>query len=192
VPGGLLVTRSIDRAVGPDSPARTETPDGRESGAPAGPDRREVILDAVTFAAERFMAGDPIDIALPEVLRRIGTASGAGRVVLIERVRGEDGSHMRPRAEWDAEGVLPLAATDDLRGVPYFARWERELAAGHLVAGRLRAMPDDERVLLEADGVGSIVVTPLTAPRGLRGHGGYDDAHEERQWTGPELDALRA
>jgi len=65
---------------------------------PAGPDRREVILDAVTFAAERFMAGDPLDAALPEVLHRVGSASGAGRVVLIERIEGDDGSHMRRRA----------------------------------------------------------------------------------------------
>jgi signal transduction histidine kinase len=138
------------------------------------------------------MAGDPLDDALPEVLRRIGSASGAGRAVLIERIEGDDGSHMRRRAEWDADGVLPLAVPADPRGLRYFRRWERELSAGHLVAGHLRELPAEERVLLEADGVGSIVVTPITSGGRWWGHVGYDDSHQERDWTGPELDALRA
>ncbi len=155
-------------------------------------DRREVILDAVTFAAERFLAGDPVDDALPEVLRRMGEASGAGRVVLVERVTGEDGSHMRPRSEWDRVGVAALAIGPDPIGLRYFPRWERELSAGRLVTGHTQDMPDDERVLLEADRVGSIVVTPITVGGRWWGHVGYDDAHSERVWTGPELDALRA
>ena len=120
---------------------------------------------------------------------RIGSASGAGRVVLIERIEGDDGSHMRRRAEWDAEGVLPLAVPDDPRGLRYFRRWERELSAGHLVAGHLRELPAEERVLLEADGVGSIVVTPITVAAG----GGATSATTTptRSATGPDRSSTR-
>ncbi len=159
---------------------------------PLAVDRREVILDAVTFAAERFLAGDSLEGALPEVLRRIGEASGAGRVVLIERIAADDGAHMLWRGEWDADGVARLLVPPDPRGLPYFPRWERELSCGRLVAGRTSDMPDDERIPLAADKVGSIVVTPITVNGRWWGHVGYDDAHEERVWTGPELDALRA
>ncbi len=146
----------------------------------------------MTFAAERFLAGDPLDDGLPEVLARLGTAAGAGRVALIERIVGDDGSHMRPWAEWDGPGVHALVATPDPRGLLYFPRWERELAAGRLVAGRIGEMPDDERVLLAADRVGSIVVTPIRVAGRWWGHVGYDDADPDRIWTAPELDALRA
>src|SRR5262249_46623099 len=146
----------------------------------------------VTFAAERFLAGDDLDAALPEVLARIGDASGAGRVVLIERLDAADGSFMRRRGEWDAPGVRPLVDAPDPRGYRYFRRWAAELGAGRLVAGRVRDLPDEERIPLQLDHVGSIVVTPITVGSRWWGHVGYDDARDDRVWTDPELDALRA
>ena len=158
----------------------------------AAVDRRQVILDAVTFAAERFLAGDPLDAALPEVLGRIGSASGAGRVVLIQRATETDGTFMRRRAEWDAPGVAPLATPPDPRGYRYFARWADELAAGHLVAGGVGELPDDEAIPLARDHVGSIVITPISVSGSWWGHVGYDDVRPDREWTAAELDALRA
>jgi signal transduction histidine kinase len=178
------VTTQLDRVAGDVEPIA--------HGSGAAVDRREVILDALTFAAERFLAGDPLDVALPEVLARIGPATGAGRVVLIERVTDGDGSFMRPRAEWDAPGVEPLVTPPDPRGYPYFPRWAAELSAGRAVFGRMGDLPDEERVPLERDGVGAIVVTPITVGGRWWGHVGYDDARPDRRWTGPELDALRA
>jgi signal transduction histidine kinase len=168
--------------------------DDRSAAAPmdAALDRRQVILDAVTFAAERFLAGDPLDAALPEVLGRIGSASGAGRVVLIQRATQTDGTFMRRRAEWDAPGVAPLVTPPDARGYRYFVRWADELAAGHLVAGRVGDLPDDEAIPLARDHVGSIVITPISVAGRWWGHVGYDDARPDRVWTAAELDALRA
>jgi signal transduction histidine kinase len=176
------VTTEVDRRAAHDRPA--------DAGQVV--DRREVILDAVTFAAERFLAGDPLDVALPEVLARIGAASDAGRVVLIERIAAADGGFMHRRAEWDAPGVRPLVTPPDPRGYPYFGRWATELAAGRPVIGRVRDLPDEERLPLETDAVGSIVVTPVFVTGRWWGHVGYDDARPDREWTGPELDALRA
>jgi signal transduction histidine kinase len=155
-------------------------------------DRRDLILDAVTFAAERFLAGDPLDVALPEVLGRIGAAADAGRVVLIERVTAPDGVFMHRRAEWDSRGVAPLVTPPDPRGYRYFPRWAEALAAGRPVIGRVRDLPAAERIPLEADAVGSIVVTPVSVSGRWWGHVGYDDARPDRIWSGPELDALRA
>jgi signal transduction histidine kinase len=178
------VTTEVDRRATANRPVSVEPA--------AGVDRREVILDAVTFAAERFLALDSLDAALPEVLGRIGAASGAGRVVLIEGVAAPDGTFMHRRAEWDAPGVSPLVTPADPRGYRYFPRWAAELAAGRPVIGRVRDLPDDERVPLEADAVGSIVVTPVSVAGRWWGHVGYDDASPDRVWTVPELDALRA
>jgi signal transduction histidine kinase len=178
------LTTQIDHVAAADRSAATAID--------AAIDRRQVILDAVTFAAERFLAGDPLDAALPEVLGRIGSASGAGRVVLIQRVTETDGTFMRRRAEWDAPGVAPLVTPPDPRGYRYFARWAEELAAGHLVAGRVGDLPDDEAIPLARDHVGSIVITPISVAGRWWGHVGYDDARPDRDWTAAELDALRA
>jgi signal transduction histidine kinase len=155
-------------------------------------ERRKDILDAVAFAAGRFLAGDSFDDALSDVLARLGEASGASRVVLTERITRSDRSYMRPRAEWDANGVRPLVLPADSEGYEYFQRWETELAAGRLVAGRIADFPPDEQIPLAADSVGSIVVMPITAGDRWWGHVGYDDASRDREWSGPEIDALRA
>jgi len=155
-------------------------------------ERREAILDAVSFAAERFMRGDSFDRALDETLERLGLATGAGRVVLVEQRPGISGVHMSPRAEWDAANVRPLVVAPDPLGYAYFPRWQTELSAGRLVAGHVRHFPDQERVPLELDGVRSIVVTPVFVSGRWWGHVGYDDSRRERQWSDSEIDALRA
>jgi signal transduction histidine kinase len=184
--------RTAEPGAGPSGLGGGARPSADREDILEGIARREAILDAVTFAAERFLRGDPLEVAVPEVLRRIGNASGAGRVVLIERVDRPDGAHMRLRGEWDAPGVRPLVAAPDPDGYRYFPRWERDLGAGRLVAGRIRDMPDDERAALELDAVGSIVVTPIVVSGRWWGHVGYDDRRVERIWSGPEVDALRA
>ena len=61
-----------------------------------------------------------------EMLARIGEASGAGRVVLIQRNGDRDNAFMQRRAEWDAPGVAPLVTPPDGRGYRYFPRWAKE------------------------------------------------------------------
>jgi len=154
--------------------------------------RREDILEAIAYAADRFLRGDSLDDALADVLARLGEASAASRVVLTQRVTLGGKSHMRPRGEWDAEGVRPLVLPTGTDGYEYFARWETELAAGRLVMGRISEFPPDEQGPLAADSVGSIVVMPIAAGDTWWGHVGYDDARVDRVWTGREIDALRA
>jgi signal transduction histidine kinase len=101
-------------------------------------------------------------------------------------------SYRRPRAEWDGQGVRPLILPPGSDGYPYFQRWETELAAGRLVAGRISDFPADEQIPLEADSVGSIVVMPIASGDTWWGHVGYDDARRDRIWSGPETEALRA
>ena len=161
--------------------------------APLAPhERPEAILAAVAFVAERFLRGDALEGAYPEVLKHLGEAAGASRVVLIERIEEPDGSFMTKRGEWDAPGIAPLAPPPDPRGYRYFPRWERELAAGRAVAGRPQDHPDDERIPLEEDGVGTIIVTPITVGSRWWGHVGYDDQRPDRTWLPAEIDALRA
>lgn len=155
-------------------------------------DRPEAILAAVAFVAERFLRGDALEGAYTDVLQHLGEASGASRVVLIERIEDPDGAFMTKRGEWDAPGIPPLAPPPDPRGYRYFPRWERELAAGHSVAGRPQDHPDDERIPLEEDGVGTIIVTPITVGNRWWGHVGYDDRQPDRPWLPAEIDALRA
>jgi len=154
--------------------------------------RRRDILEAIALAAGRFLQGDSLDDALADVLAWLGEASAASRVVLTERVTHGTHSYMRPRGEWDADGVLPLALPTGTDGYEYFPRWEVELGAGRPVAGLITAFPENERIPLAADSVGSIVVMPIRAGDTWWGHVGFDDARADRVWSGPEIEALRA
>jgi signal transduction histidine kinase len=164
----------------------------RTSRAQEAVERREAILDAVSFAAERFMRGDSFDQALDDALERLGLATGVSRIVLVEQRPGPGGPHMAPRAEWDALNVRPLVLAEGSLGYTYFPRWLKELSEGRLVAGHVRDFPESERTPLELDGVRSIVVTPVFVGGRWWGHVGYDDGRREREWGDSEIDALRA
>ena len=154
---------------------------------------RDAILESVAHAGERFMRGEPVDEVVDEIIGRLGKATRTSRVVLVERRRGADGSNrMLARHAWAARGVPPLAASPDNGGFHYFPRWERELAAGRFIAGNVAAFPDDERRLLQADEVRSIVVAPVAVGGHWWGHLGFDDSRSERTWSALETDALRA
>ena len=63
--------------------------------------RRDLVLQAIGFAAERFLKSDDWAAALPDVLERLGTASSAGRVYVFENVPLEDGRlGMRLYRQW--------------------------------------------------------------------------------------------
>ena len=157
---------------------------------------RDAMLQAVSYAAQRFLSGEPLDQTIPRVLERLGVAANVGSVYSFSARRGDTGEYtVCLRHEWSAPGVP--ASTSAMR-TPFrlatvgLGRWEELLARGEVVRGHLRDLPDSERALLEGHGVRSLAVVPMIASGEWHGYLGFSMYDRERDWSAGEVSALKA
>ena len=160
--------------------------------------RRDAILEAVRFAAERFLS-EVVgwEQSIREVLKRLGEAAGASRVYVFENFSGEDGElWSRQRYEWVITGVSSQMDNPRMQAIPYratgFGRWVELLGRGEPVHGHTREFPDSEQAVLREQGVFSILIVPIFVEGKWWGFIGFDECFEEREWSTAEVGALGA
>jgi PAS domain S-box-containing protein len=155
--------------------------------------QQDEILEAVAFAAERFLRASDWLEAAQDVLARLGAAAGAGRAYVVRADRDERGAVQGStwEAEWCAPGIAPLLHDSITASAPWFPRWRDLLAAGQAVQGDVEEFPDDERRVLSSHGVVSVLALPVLVHDRWWGSIGLDDERPGRGWHGPALDALR-
>jgi PAS domain S-box-containing protein len=171
--------------------------------------RHDAILDAVSFAAERFLSSPSgWERDIEEVLERLGEAAETSRVYIFKNHTGEDGKLWNIQFhKWQMPGVSPgLPAGPDgswITDFPYrddgtgrwadFGRWEEVLSRGDPVYGNTREFPESERPFLrDTLGILSMILVPIFVEEEWWGFIGFDDCTEERDWSVTEIDALKA
>ena len=159
--------------------------------------RRERVLQAVNYAAEKFLGASAWEDEIPGVLRQLGEATGASRVYIFKNttdpVTGE--VLMNQVHEWTATRTPQQIDNPALQALPYSRaapRWQEILSAGRVVAGTVRTFPAIERAYLEPQGVLSLVEAPIFAGWRWWGFIGMDYCTEENLWSPAELDAVPA
>ncbi|MDD3857025.1 MAG: PAS domain S-box protein [Methanoculleus sp.] len=158
--------------------------------------RHDAIMNAVNFAADRFLKEANWKRLMREVLERFGRATDVSRVYIFEN--GTDPATGKvvcsQRWEWNAEGVAAGIDSPELRNVPYdvIPRWYEELAAGRPIVGPVRTFPDTERAHLEPRRIQSVAVVPIFVHQQWWGFIGFDESRRERTWSPAEIDALQA
>jgi PAS domain S-box-containing protein len=159
--------------------------------------RREAVLEAMSFAAEKFLQAASWEEDIQEILARLGQAMQASRVYIFENFRGtDDAIFTRQRYEWVAPGVAPEIDNPELQAFPWraagYGRWEDTLGQGGLIIGHVREFPPCEQAFLADQGIKSIVVVPIFEGPYWWGMVGFDECRREREWTFSEIEALRA
>ena len=161
--------------------------------------RRDAILEAVRFAAERFLSETVgWEQSIRAVLKRLGEATGASRVYVFENFVGEDGELWgSQRYEWVATGVsAQMDGNPLMRAIPYraagYGRWTELLGRGEPVYGQTREFPQSEQPELREQGILSILIVPIFVEGKWWGQIGFDDCSEEREWSTAEVGALGA
>jgi PAS domain S-box-containing protein len=156
--------------------------------------RRDAILEAVAFAAEKLLTAPEWEQSIDDVLAQLGAATAVSRVYIVPT--GQEGSEAGSVSmhQWTAPGVPPRAAVacnrsylEDLG----LARWEDVLRGGGSVEGPLRSFPANEQVGLAAQSVRSLVTVPIFVGSAWWGFIGFDDCHEERTWPGSAVEVLK-
>ncbi|MGZ4149375.1 MAG: PAS domain-containing protein, partial [Actinomycetota bacterium] len=160
--------------------------------------RRDAILQATGFAAERFLRSASWREGLEEILARLARAGGAERAAVWEKRVDEDGTVRTSLIGcWDAQGH-ELADDGATRDVPWdeagFGRWTGILERGEVLQGLIADMPASERSYFEARDPGqrSVLAAPVFADDEWWGYIGFDHCGDARIWHQAELDAIVA
>ncbi len=158
--------------------------------------RRDAILEAVAFAATRFLTAESWEECIPDVLERLGRAANVSRAYIFENEPGPEGELlMSQRFEWAAPGTASQIANPALQQLPYRAggllRWEERLRQGKPVVDFLEWLPRTRSGGLAPQGVRSIAAVPLTVGETWWGFIGFEDRQPERVWEKAEIDVLK-
>lgn len=159
--------------------------------------RRDRILKAVTYAAERFLQIAPLESGIQDSLARLGYATDASRVYLSENYLDPEGKLLcNRRNEWISHDIgsqlnNPVVNNLSLRKNG-LGRWINLLSQGKSIHGLVRNLPVEEQPLLSEQKILSFIITPVFAGKDWWGFIGFDDCRLERQWSAVEIDALRA
>jgi PAS domain S-box-containing protein len=158
--------------------------------------RRDAILEAVSFAAQRLLLAADWKEAIQSVLARLGEATAVSRVHIFENHRGRNGELLTSqRFEWVAPGIASDINNPKLQGFPWEAgglgNWATTFRQGEVIQFRVSDLPPQQRALLP-QGIRSLIEIPLFAGSECWGSIGFHDCIDERQWSSPEMEALRA
>lgn len=158
--------------------------------------RRDRILESVRFAAQKFMQTSRWQDTNGPVLAKIGQAADACRAYIFENHLDDAGRLcMSRRYEW-TQGADSLQLIPNLQSLPYkdagFGHWVTVLGNNEILSGPVAQMGFAERAVFEPMGVRSLIAIPVFVEGAWWGFLGLDDCVQEREWTEPEKDSLRA
>ena len=192
VAGGNLATRAVvDR--------------GDELGSLAGSinsmteslRRRDLILESMRFAAQKFLSTSRWETVVKEVLAKIGEADDASRVhVLQKEVLAGGKIKLRQICEWESP-TCPQAAGEARQNTLVMLGTDLgvllpPLEQGHTLTQVPDGLPDAAWQLIKARRIKAFIVIPIMAEGVWWGVLSLVDCLREREWTDSEKDSFRA
>lgn len=156
--------------------------------------RRDAILLAVSYAAERFLGNEPLEAVLTDVLERLGKAAEASGATVLEFVDDHElGARLVPRYSWTAAGaesVFEYAGEGFQYAGTDFEHLYPVLERGSPVVARIDELPTGLQSLLPDD-MRAFAVLPIFAGGQLVGVIGVSQRGHQREWAESELSALK-
>ena len=134
-----------------------------------------------------------MDLGIQTSLEGIGRFTGADRAYVF--LLREDPSLMDNTHEWCAEGIEPQI--ENLQNLPcsIFPWLMERFALGETIrAPRVADFPEEaraEREILQAQGIRSVILSPLIHRMELIGFIGFDAVRHETNWTEDHVELLR-
>ena len=152
---------------------------------------RESILEAISFAAEKFLTNSHWVPFIHEVLGRLGKAVAVNRVSLFENCYQDDTPLFTfQRYEWiSQEQILHLG---HLRISYPFGVWEKQLQKGQPIYGLVKTLPETEVAHYGLQETLSVAMVPIFVGKQWWGFIRYDNCMEEKEWSFIVVDALKA
>jgi diguanylate cyclase (GGDEF)-like protein len=157
---------------------------------------RDVIMQAVNYAAEVFLLHADWESRIDGVLNRLGEATQADKVCMYRNVsREENGIHAVLHANW-VQNHNPINFPDprdlDCASSEFFnSRWKQILSEGEVVFGLSKDFLLEEKQELEKRHILSIAIIPVFSDQVLWGFLIFEFHCIEKRWTREEVESLR-
>ncbi len=178
-----LVLAHVQRAQREIARARQQQEQAKEH-----QQNRERYLKALV-ELERLLLADHRGQALGEVLPLLGDATRADRIYLCQCYPDQSEYYANLLAEWCASGVAGQINNPARTDVPLsknFPRWIQELGDSKFIVGQVSTFPEEEKRLLETQGIFSLFILPLVIEGELWGYLALESRRAPRQWSAEE------
>jgi PAS domain S-box-containing protein len=157
--------------------------------------RLDAILEAVNFAAERFLRASMSDRHIREVLEHLGRATGAKRAYIFSNTKGHADTLMSLRYEWTREGYPRLIGNLGLQNLSYHCTGLGGmidlLSEGGTVQSTSCIFPSETEDNDEKPGSTAILIVPIFVDMSWWGFIGLEGINNA-VWPDAEIKALRA
>jgi len=159
--------------------------------------RRDALLEALSYAAGSFLQADSLEQVIPPSLKRLGEAAAVSRAYLFQNEEAADGDLLTSlRFEWCAPGVASQQDNPLLHHISYraigFTRWVDILTCGEIISGYVKDLPEAEKQILSDQDIVALIVVPVFVERRWWGFVGFERCDSEYVWSEAEVEALRA
>jgi len=156
---------------------------------------KDKLLEAVSFAAARFLESKNWRQEIDPVLQYIGESAKVSRVYIFQNFWDEQGKiFMSQKYEWVADGIEAQIDNPVLQKLYYEENSLKMivdvLSKGEVIKGLVKNLPDNEREVLAMQGIISIYLTPIFCSAKWWGFIGYDECGFERVWNQNEIQLL--
>ena len=165
-------------------------------GAAASARRHEAIREMVAISAEELLRTADLQQSLPKVIERLGKATGADRVHIIEIDAGTAPEHspVVQHYVWSAPGVSSSINYEEIKNPMAevgLKSWVPRLARGETVVGNTRDFEPAARTLFERGNVKSVMAVPVFVDGHWWGLIAFDECGFERHWGPAEIDTFK-
>ncbi|WP_026472911.1 PAS domain S-box protein [Alkaliflexus imshenetskii] len=175
------ISRDITERVKVESKLREQS-DALEMGL-----KQQALLSDIALELNQL---DTFGSKINKVIKAVGKHIDASRVYIFEDL--PDGSATSNAYEWCNTGITPQI--NDLQNVPYENLPSfKELIdkEGCLYSENILELPHDIQMVLEPQGIKSIIIYPLYVQTRFFGFIGYDECMRYKKWVKSELELLR-
>jgi len=157
---------------------------------------RERYLAALAEVQHRLLALKSDENYYKSILEILGQSAGASHVWVFENSYDVNGNLLlNQRAQWFTCGSKCGCYNLKKPNFPYeecLLRWSKKLTRGETIMGLVRDFPLPERLLLEKQGILSLLALPLTIKDQFFGCIVLENCTEEQVWSASAVDLLRA
>ncbi|PTN38736.1 PAS domain S-box protein [Desulfonatronum sp. SC1] len=175
-------------AVGRDITVRKQDEDALQ--------QRDLLLELAATTALKLLRSSSPDQSFPSILTQLGLRTNTDRVYIFKNHQNESTGKLFSSQilEWSRTDVTPQIDNPMLQNVPLCdltPRWVREMNAGNSIMGFVQDFPEQERLILEAQEIQSLLVVPIQVDGRFWGFLGFDSVRTPRIWSAAEESVLR-
>lgn len=148
--------------------------------------RNQTSAEALATALHISHLAESTDDAINQLLAFAGSYTKVSRSYIFESVSPEFTANTY---EWCSPGVEP--AIDSLQSLPKDAySYDYIVNNGLAITNDIRMLPEEDRAVLEPQGIKSLAVIPILYRGKPLGYVGFDDCADYRKWTQNEIQLL--